>query len=82
MKYVICILFFVLTACASEPPSVDLVADKKVFQMSRGEIISAIHECETSNTRAVMVYAKRKVNEHVGDIVIDVTCAPKPLPRF
>jgi hypothetical protein len=45
--------------------------------MSRNEIITAINECETNNTRAVMIYGKRKVNGHITDVVIDVSCAPK-----
>jgi hypothetical protein len=44
--------------------------------MSRLEVMSAITECQTARTRAVMIYGKRKVGGVTRDIVVDVTCAP------
>jgi hypothetical protein len=45
--------------------------------MSRNEVILAVQECESSGLRAVMVFGKRKINNHTADVVADVTCAPK-----
>lgn len=55
----------------------NLEVDKNVQPMSRNEVIYAINECEANNTRAVMIYAKRKINGYTADIVVEVTCAPK-----
>jgi uncharacterized protein YcfL len=80
MKFVVATLGIIsLVGCSSSPEYKEqsLVIDKYVPAMSRNEIITAINECETNNTRAVMVYGKRKVNGHITDVVIDVSCAPK-----
>lgn len=76
-------LLLALTACANttplymqEMPKQSVVADPTVYSMSRAEVISAIKECETSKTKAVMVYAKRLVGGVPRDMVVDVTCAP------
>jgi hypothetical protein len=55
----------------------NLEVDKNVQPLSRNEVIYAINECESNNTRAVMIYAKRKINGYTADIVVEVTCAPK-----
>lgn len=69
-----------LSACGS-PVEQTLVIDKQVQHMSRNEVINAINECETNNTRAVMVYAKRKINGFSSDVVVDVNCAPNYFGR-
>jgi type IV pilus biogenesis protein CpaD/CtpE len=66
-----------LTACASKPPEQNLILDKDIQGMSRNEVILAINECESNKTRAVVIYAKRKINNYTTDVVVDVTCAPK-----
>lgn len=69
-----------LTACSStnfKPAEQNLVIDKEVQSMSRNEVITAINECESSGTRAVMIYGKRKINGYSADVVVEVTCAPK-----
>jgi hypothetical protein len=53
-----------------------LLLDKEIPGMSRNEVILAINECENNKTRAVMIFAKRKINNITTDIVVDVTCAP------
>ena len=69
-------LLLALSACSTTPPSQTLVIDKDVQGMSRNEVITAINECEANGTRAVMVYAKRKISGYTADVVADVTCAP------
>lgn len=77
-------LFFImamlaLVGCSSQPKLSDqeLVLDKQVQPMSRNEVIVAVRECETNGLRAVMLYAKRKINGYTTEIVAEVTCAPK-----
>jgi hypothetical protein len=55
----------------------NLEVDRNVQPLSRNEVIYAINECEANNTRAVMIYAKRKINGYTADIVVEVTCAPR-----
>ena len=67
-----------LTACASNKKAEQtLILDESVQGMSRNEVILAIQECQTNGTRAVVVYAKRKINGFTSDIPVDVTCAPR-----
>ena len=54
-----------------------LTLDKDIQAMSRNEVILAVQECEVSGLRAVMIMAKRKINNYTADVVVDVTCAPK-----
>lgn len=80
MKYLILLL---MTGCAASNPWVadtpeqKMTIDKDIHAMSRNEVILAVQECESSGLRAVMITAKRKINNHTADIVADVTCAPK-----
>ena len=54
-----------------------MVLDKNIQAMSRNEVILAVQECESSGLRAVMIIAKRKINNYTADVVADVSCAPK-----
>lgn len=81
MKKAIITMVVILTGCSSfEPEEQKLIVEKKVQPLSRNEVITAINECESSGTRAVMVYGKRKINGQMADIVADVTCAPRFFP--
>ncbi len=76
------LLVLALTACSSyEPPRQKLIIDGEVQGMSRNEVVTAIIECEANGTRAVMVYAKRKISGYTADVVADVTCAPSYFGR-
>lgn len=76
------ILLLALSACSSNtPPRQTLVIDSEVQGMSRNEVVTAIIECEANGTRAVMVYAKRKISGYTADVVADVTCAPSYFGR-
>jgi hypothetical protein len=88
MKYLI---FLLMTGCAagsswqasmldggaSNTAEQKMVLDKDIHAMSRNEVILAVQECESSGLRAVMIFGKRKINNHTADVVADVTCAPK-----
>jgi hypothetical protein len=87
MKY---LLVLMLTGCAagsswnaslldgaSSTAQQKLTLDKDIQAMSRNEVILAVQECESSGLRAVMIIAKRKINNYTADVVADVSCAPK-----
>lgn len=78
-KTILIMAVFALAGCSSQPKLTDqeLVLDKQVQPMSRNEIIVAVRECETNGLRAVILYAKRKINGYTTEIVAEVTCAPK-----
>lgn len=70
----------ILSGCAfnsEQPVRQTVIADKEILAMTRNEVLTAINECESNNTRAVMVYAKRRVNGTMSDIPVDVYCAPR-----
>jgi hypothetical protein len=88
MKYFL--ILFLMTGCAAgsswnasmldggnSTAEQKMVLDKDIHAMSRNEVILAVQECESSGLRAVMVFGKRKINNHTADVVADVTCAPK-----
>ena len=79
MKLLPLLLLALLAACSStqEPPNSSMTIDKEVQPMGRSSVISAIQECESSNTRAVVIYAKRKINGYTSEVVVDVSCAPR-----
>ena len=71
-------LFF-LTGCSTfDMPSTSLTVEKNIEPMRRNEVILAIQDCESNRTRAVMILAKRKISGRTSDVVVDVTCAPRP----
>lgn len=76
----ICLIAVLAAACSSQPERKSweqtLVVDPHVYGMSRGQVISAILDCEETDTRPVMIYAKRTINGHPTEIVTEVTCAP------
>jgi hypothetical protein len=87
MKY---FLVLMLTGCAagsswnaslldsaSSTAQQKMTLDKDIQAMSRNEVILAVQECESSGLRAVMIIAKRKINNYTADVVADVSCAPK-----
>lgn len=78
-KTILIMAVLTLAGCSSQPKLTDqeLVLDKQVQPMSRNEIIVAVRECETNGLRAVILYAKRKINGYTTEIVAEVTCAPK-----
>ena len=80
MKMVVATIGLVsLVGCSSSPEykTQDLIIDKHVTGMSRSEVILGIQECESNNTRAVLIQGKRKINGQTADIVVDITCAPR-----
>ena len=82
MKIIIAgVCLLILIGCSSTPnrqtmPEQLLIVDDKVHSMSRLEVVTAIQDCQVAKTRAVVIYAKRKVGGMTRDIVVDVSCAP------
>lgn len=80
MKTYIILFTLLLSACATNddgPARQKLVLDREINAMSRNEVINAIYDCESSGTRPVMIYSKRRISNHSTDVVVDVTCAPR-----
>lgn len=78
MKKGILLIAVALAGCASPPiyKAQDMIIDKDIHVMTRNEVITAIKECESMKTRAVMIYGKRTISGATRDVVVDVTCAP------
>jgi uncharacterized protein YcfL len=55
----------------------NLVMDKNIQPLSRGEQIDAIKDCQEAGLRARVIYGKRYVNGYSTETVIDVLCSNK-----
>ena len=55
----------------------NLIMDRNVQPLTRGEQIDAIKDCQEVGLRPRLVYAKRLVNGYTTETVIDVICANK-----
>ena len=78
MKYLLLLAPLALVGCSSfEPPNATLETDKTVFHMTRSQVILAINECESANTRPVVIEARRKINGVTTTVPVEVTCHPR-----
>lgn len=87
MKRILILSSIVLTACSSTPPqnvpmhlnapSVQLMYEAQVQQMSRQQVIQATIDCESAGMRATPVMSKRNVSGMLSDIIIDIQCMPR-----
>jgi len=57
--------------------SQNLIMDKNIQPLSRGEQIDAIKDCQEAGLRARVIYGKRYVNGYSTETVIDVLCSNK-----
>ena len=55
----------------------NLVMDRNIQPLSRGEQIDAIKDCQEAGLRARVIYGKRLVNGYSTETVIDVLCSNK-----
>lgn len=55
----------------------NLIMDKNIQPLSRGEQIDAIKDCQEAGLRARVIYGKRYVNGYSTETVIDVLCSNK-----
>jgi hypothetical protein len=53
----------------------NLIMDRNIQPLSRGEQIDAIKDCQEVGLRPRLVYGKRLVNGYTADVVLDVICA-------
>jgi uncharacterized protein YcfL len=72
----------VLSGCSSNKDTTyittqNLIMDRNVQPLSRGEQIDAIKDCQEAGLRARVIYAKRLVNGYSTETVIDVICSNK-----
>ena len=58
-------------------PSVQLMYEAQVQQMSRQQVIQATIDCESAGMRATPVMSKRNVSGMLSDIIIDIQCMPR-----
>jgi len=67
-----------VTACSSsQPPTkVELVTNKKMFQMNRQEVINGIEDCRSVKLRPVLYHGRIMVADRYVPIVVDIQCAP------
>ena len=87
MKRILILSSIALTACSSTPPqnvpmninapSVQLMYEAQVQQMSRQQVIQATMDCESAGMRATPVMSKRNVSGMLSDIIIDIQCIPR-----
>jgi hypothetical protein len=87
MKRILILSSIALTACSSTPPqnvpmninapSVQLMYEAQVQQMSRQQVIQATMDCESAGMRASPVMSKRNVSGMLSDIIIDIQCIPR-----
>jgi uncharacterized protein YcfL len=89
----IALFLVVLVGCSSTPPAPSkpapvviheqtypnqkLVVDSEVSEMSRQDIISAIHECQENDLRPIPVKSKKRVEGRITDAIINVICGPQ-----
>ena len=69
-----------LVGCASnkDVPHItvqNLIMDRNIQPLSRGEQIDAIKDCQEAGLRARVIYGKRYVNGYSTETVIDVLCS-------
>tara|TARA_R110000751_G_scaffold242609_1_gene342946 strand:+ start:320 stop:559 length:240 start_codon:yes stop_codon:yes gene_type:complete len=67
----------VLSACSSGMPNTEVIAEKKIYSMTRGEVINGIEDCKAVDLRPVLIHTRRKINNRPVPVVIDVSCAPR-----
>ena len=79
MKKLIVLAPLVLVGCASQPMGQNLVVERDVHPLTRGEQIEAMHECRGADFRPRIIYARKLVNGRYTEVVIDVICANKYL---
>jgi hypothetical protein len=87
MKRILILSSLILTACSSAPPqnvpmhinapSVQLMYEAQVQQMSRQQVIQATMDCESAGMRASPIMSKRNVSGMLSDIIIDIQCIPR-----
>jgi len=79
MKKLFVLAPLVLVGCASQPMGQNLVVERDVHPLTRGEQIEAMHECRGADFRPRIIYARKLVNGRYTEVVIDVICANKYL---
>ena len=53
----------------------NLIMDKNIQPLTRGEQIDAIKDCQEAGLRPRVIYGKRLVNGYSTETVIDVLCS-------
>jgi uncharacterized protein YcfL len=53
----------------------NLIMDRNIQPLTRGEQIDAIKDCQEAGLRARVIYGKRLVNGYTTETIIDVVCS-------
>ena len=53
----------------------NLIMDRNIQPLTRGEQIDAIKDCQEAGLRARVIYGKRLVNGYTAETIIDVVCS-------
>jgi len=82
MKTILILVVGLLVGCSSprvvEGPiytTQNLVMDRNIQPLTRGEQIDAIKDCQEAGLRPRVIYGKRQVNGYSAETVIDVLCS-------
>jgi uncharacterized protein YcfL len=76
----VCVLGALAGCSSNKEPHItiqNLIMDRNVQPLTRGEQIDAIKDCQEVGLRPRLVYAKRLVNGYTAETVIDVICSNK-----
>ena len=80
LKIFIFIIFIgLINGCSSNKETatkVELVTNKKMFQLNRQEVINGIEDCRSVKLRPVLYHGRIMVADRYVPIVVDIQCAP------
>ena len=76
----VCVVSALVGCSSNKEPYVttqNLLMDRNIQPLSRGEQIDAIKDCQEAGLRPRVIYGKRQVNGYSAETVIDVICSNK-----
>ena len=76
----VCVVSALAGCSSNKEPHVtvqNLIMDRNIQTLSRGEQIDAIRDCVEAGLRPRVIYGKRYVNGYTAETVIDVLCSNK-----
>jgi hypothetical protein len=77
MRLIFSIIVVGMLSACSGIPNTKVIVEKKIYSMTRNEVINGIEDCKAVDLRPVLIHTRRKINNRPVPVVIDVSCAPK-----
>ena len=77
MRLIFSIIVVGMLSACSGIPNTKVIVEKKIYSMTRNEVINGIEDCKAVDLRPVLIHTRRKINKRPVPVVIDVSCAPK-----